>query len=76
MILTVCIILLVHRLLAAIGKFVFLSPMDSSSVANLLSALDINGILETKKAEKIITSSKVLGLARDISELVKQSLQE
>lgn len=67
--------MLVHRLLAAIGKFLFLSPVDSS-VANLLSALDIDGILDTKKKEKVIVSSKILGLARDISELVKLSLQE
>lgn len=73
---TLTLFITVHRLLAAIGKFIFLAPMDTSSVANLLSALDIDGILDAKKKEKIIVSSKVLGLARDISELVKLSLQE
>lgn len=68
-------LLLVHRLLAAIGKFIFLSP-EYTSVANLLSALDIDAILDAKKKEKVIVSSKILGLARDISELVKLSLQE
>ncbi|GAA5817650.1 hypothetical protein MFLAVUS_011201 [Mucor flavus] len=66
---------IIHRLLAAIGKFIFLSPEDTS-VANLLSALDIDAILDAKKKEKVIVSSKILGLARDISELVKLSLQE
>ncbi|KAI9362339.1 PPPDE putative peptidase domain-containing protein [Pilaira anomala] len=66
---------ILHRLLAAVGKFLFLSPADSS-VANLLSALDIDGILDAKKKEKVIVSSKILGLARDVSELVKLSLQE
>ncbi|CEP13775.1 hypothetical protein [Parasitella parasitica] len=61
-----------HRLLAAIGKFVFLAPKDTSSVADLLSALDINSVIEEKKATKVISSSKVLGLARDICEMIKQ----
>jgi hypothetical protein len=71
-------LLLVHRLLAAIGKFLFLSPTedDASTVANLLSALDINEILDTKKKENIIKSTKVQGLARDVSELIKINLKE
>lgn len=64
---------IVHRLLAAIGKFIFLAPQDISSVANLLEALDIKAIIEEKKASKIITSAKVLTLSRDICELVQQS---
>lgn len=66
---------ILHRLLAAIGKFIFLSPAESS-LADLLSALDINTILESKKKENILVSSKVIGLARDVSEMIKQSLQK
>jgi hypothetical protein len=66
--------LLVHRLLAAIGKFIFLAPQDTSSVANLLAALDIKTIIEEKKTS--ISSSKVLGMGRDICELVKSSSTE
>jgi hypothetical protein len=58
--------------LAAIGKFLFLAPQDTSSVADLLSALDINNVIEEKKMSKVINSSKVLGLGRDICELTKQ----
>lgn len=67
--------MIVHRLLAAIGKFLFLSPTDdSSTVANLLSALDINEMFESKKT--IIKSAKIQGLSRDILELVKINIQE
>lgn len=65
---------LVHRLLAAIAKFLFLAPPKSSSLADLLSALDIKGVLQVKKEEKVIKSSKVLTLARDVEQLVQQSL--
>lgn len=67
--------MIAHRLLAAIGKFLFLSPTDdSSTVANLLSALDINEMFESKKT--IIKSAKIQGLSRDILELVKINIQE
>jgi len=64
--------MLVHRLLAAISKFLFLAPQDTSSVADLLSALDIQHVIEEKKASKVISNSKVLGLGRDICELLRQ----
>ncbi|KAL9544109.1 hypothetical protein MBANPS3_007793 [Mucor bainieri] len=63
---------IIHRLLAAISKFLFLAPQDTSSVADLLSALDIQSVIEEKKASKVVNSSKVLALGRDISELMKQ----
>jgi hypothetical protein len=66
----------VHRLLAAIGKLIFLAPQDTSFVANLLSALDIKAIIEEKKVSKIMSSTKVLGLSRDICELVQLSSTE
>lgn len=66
------IIIVVHRLLAGLGNFLFLCPAESS-IGNLLSALDIKGTLDTLKKEKVIVSSKVLGLARDINEMVEQS---
>ncbi|RCH83412.1 hypothetical protein CU098_006071, partial [Rhizopus stolonifer] len=67
---------IVHRLLAAIAKCLFLAPPHTSSVANLLSALDIKSIIEEKKTSKVIVSTKVLGLARDIIELVQLDEQE
>ncbi|CAO3650460.1 unnamed protein product [Mucor fragilis] len=63
---------IIHRLLAAISKCLFLAPQDTSSVADLLSALDIQHVIEEKKTSKVITSSKVLALGRDICELTKQ----
>ncbi|KAL7320556.1 hypothetical protein PS15m_000434 [Mucor circinelloides] len=63
---------IIHRLLAAISKFLFLAPQDTSSVADLLSALDIQHVIEEKKTSKVISNSKVLGLGRDICELLKQ----
>ncbi|KAK4511413.1 uncharacterized protein ATC70_012628 [Mucor velutinosus] len=63
---------IIHRLLAAMSKFLFLAPQDRSSVADLLSALDIQHVIEEKKTSKVINSSKVLALGRDICELVKQ----
>ncbi|EPB87331.1 hypothetical protein HMPREF1544_05856 [Mucor circinelloides 1006PhL] len=63
---------IIHRLLAAISKFLFLAPQDTSSVADLLSALDIQHVIEEKKASKVISNSKVLGLGRDICELLRQ----
>ncbi|OBZ91273.1 hypothetical protein A0J61_00658, partial [Choanephora cucurbitarum] len=62
---------IIHRLLATIAKFLFLAPEHTSSVADLLSALDIQTILEDKK--KLLTSTKALGLVRDTIELVKLS---
>ncbi|KAL1932294.1 hypothetical protein VTP01DRAFT_9350 [Rhizomucor pusillus] len=64
----------VHRLLAAISKFLFLAPADLSPLPDLLQALDIKAILESKRQEKIIVSPKVVTLARDLENLVDQSL--
>lgn len=61
----------VHRLLAAIGKLLFLAP-ETSSVGNLLSALDLTNIIETKKKEGVIKSTLLLNLSSDISKIVKQ----
>ncbi|KAI9468956.1 MAG: PPPDE putative peptidase domain-containing protein [Benjaminiella poitrasii] len=63
---------IIHRLLAAISKFLFLAPQEVSSVAELLSALDMPTVIEEKKKVKLIRSTNVVGLARDICELLKQ----
>ncbi|KAI9249457.1 PPPDE putative peptidase domain-containing protein [Phascolomyces articulosus] len=63
----------IHRLLAAIAKFLFLAPTESSSVADLLSALEIKDTLETKKDGKIITASKVTTLAKEVLLLIDAS---
>ncbi|KAJ8652244.1 hypothetical protein O0I10_012152 [Lichtheimia ornata] len=60
----------VHRLLASIAKFVFLAP-EQSSVAELLSALDIKQVIETKKAEKIIKTTSIAALSREVIQLVQ-----
>lgn len=39
---------ILHRLLATIGKLLFLLP-ETSSISNLLSALDFSNIIDTKK---------------------------
>ncbi|KAI9244897.1 PPPDE putative peptidase domain-containing protein [Sporodiniella umbellata] len=59
---------IVHRLLAAISKLLFLSPAESS-VSNLLSALDIHQTIETKKKQGEI-KGKVALLGSDICKLV------
>ena len=64
----------IHRLLAAIAKFLFLAPTQSSSIADLLSALEIKDILDSKKTDKIITTSKVSNLAREVLSLVESSV--
>lgn len=63
-------LLLVHRLLASIAKFVFLAP-EQSSVAELLSALDIKQVIETKKTEKIIKTTSIAALSREVIQLVQ-----
>ncbi|PHZ07544.1 DUF862-domain-containing protein [Rhizopus microsporus ATCC 52813] len=62
---------IMHRLLAAVGKLLFLAP-ETSSVGNLLSALDLTNIIETKKKEGVIKSTLLLSLSSDISKIVKQ----
>ena len=62
--------ILVHRLLASIAKFVFLAP-EQSSVAELLSALDIKQVIETKKTEKIIKTTSIAALSREVIQLVE-----
>ncbi|KAG2225956.1 hypothetical protein INT45_006652 [Circinella minor] len=64
----------IHRLLAAIAKFLFLAPTQSSSIADLLSALEIKDMLDAKKTDKIITTSKVSSLAREVLLLVESSV--
>ncbi|KAI8097287.1 PPPDE putative peptidase domain-containing protein [Halteromyces radiatus] len=64
-----------HRLLACISKFLFLSP-QGSSLGDLLSALDIRGLLDEKKTNSIITSTPVLELARDIKLMVDKSVDQ
>ncbi|KAI8987973.1 PPPDE putative peptidase domain-containing protein [Mycotypha africana] len=63
---------IIHRLLAALGKFLFLAPQNDSSLCDLLSTLDIKRIIEEKKTSKLIVSSKVVALARDLCELLNQ----
>ncbi|KAG0168350.1 hypothetical protein DFQ28_004953 [Apophysomyces sp. BC1034] len=65
---------IVHRLLSAISKFLFLAPSDSS-LPNLLSALDIQSTLNTKKP-LFSATPKVLSLIRDVDQLVQQSLEK
>ncbi|KAI8997841.1 PPPDE putative peptidase domain-containing protein [Pilobolus umbonatus] len=65
---------IVHRLLAALAKFLFLAPVDSSA-GPLLSTLDIENIMNEKKKQGIMVSSKVLGISRDLAVLVQQSTQ-
>ncbi|KAI8144269.1 PPPDE putative peptidase domain-containing protein [Fennellomyces sp. T-0311] len=61
----------IHRLLGAIAKFVFLAP-SQSSVADLLSALEIKSVLDSKK--KIISSPTVSTLAKEVLQLVDSSV--
>ncbi|KAI9484948.1 PUL domain-containing protein [Zychaea mexicana] len=63
----------IHRLLAAIAKFLFLAPTQSSSVADLLSALEIKTTLDNMKTDNVIKSSKVSTLAREVLLLVDSS---
>lgn len=60
----------VHRLLATIGKLLFLLP-ETSSISNLLSALDFSNIIDTKKKEGVIKSSQLIGLSSDICKLIE-----
>lgn len=60
----------IHRLLAAIAKFLFLAPTDASSLPDLLDALDIKGVCDAKKNEKLIKTPKVVSLANDVVNLV------
>ncbi|ORY97266.1 PPPDE putative peptidase domain-domain-containing protein [Syncephalastrum racemosum] len=60
----------IHRLLAAIAKFVFLAPSDASSLPDLLDALDIKGVCAAKKEQKCIKAPKVVSLANDVVNLV------
>ncbi|KAL0094869.1 PPPDE putative peptidase domain-containing protein [Phycomyces blakesleeanus] len=62
---------IVLRSLAAISNFLFLVPVDAS-LPHLLSALDIKSILDSKKE---IKSAKVLGLSKDIGNMISQSIQ-
>ncbi|KAI9026470.1 PPPDE putative peptidase domain-containing protein [Phycomyces nitens] len=62
---------IVLRSLAAISNFLFLVPVDAS-LPHLLSALDIESILDSKKD---IKSDKILGLAKDIRNMISQSIQ-
>ncbi|KAG1144086.1 hypothetical protein G6F37_008694 [Rhizopus arrhizus] len=61
---------ILHRLLATIGKLLFLLP-ETSSISNLLSALDFSNIIDTKKKEGVIKSSQLIGLSSDICKLIK-----
>ncbi|KAI9315991.1 PPPDE putative peptidase domain-containing protein [Dichotomocladium elegans] len=60
----------VHRLLAAISKFLFLAPTETSSIAELVGALDIKGVIEAKKAENILKTPSIIALAQEINLLV------
>ncbi|KAI8075061.1 PPPDE putative peptidase domain-containing protein [Gongronella butleri] len=60
-----------HRLLACIGNLLFLAP-ETSTVASLLAALDINVLLETKRAAWK-TNTKMVALARDVSLILENS---
>ncbi|KAI8341976.1 PPPDE putative peptidase domain-containing protein [Chlamydoabsidia padenii] len=64
-----------HRLLVCISKFLFLAPSDSS-LPDLLSALDIRGVLDSKKSDSIITTTSVLELARDVNLMIEKSLAD
>ncbi|KAI8394009.1 PPPDE putative peptidase domain-containing protein [Radiomyces spectabilis] len=63
---------IVHRFLATIAKFVFLAPTDRSTLGSLLSALDINALLEDKK-KTVIKSPRILALVRDLRLLIESS---
>lgn len=64
-----------HKLLASISKLLFLAPANSS-LPDLLSVLDVPGIIDGKKKDATISSTPVVDLARDIQLMIDKSLSD